>query len=456
MLLLRLISRRRRPAVATTAAATAIRALVAFALFGCAENQRLPIQPPGEFQTIAAVRTAVERGLEGVAGEYIVLLKSTSNGKGINLFSNHTPSTLATELAARHGFSVTRVFTRTIEGFSARLDERAIESLRHDPAVQTIEQEQYFHATGQTTPSGVARTGAVRVSTNTPASVDVYVLDTGIQPNHPDLNVVESKSFVPSAKSAADDNGHGTHVAGIIGARDNGQFVVGVCPGVRLHAIKVLNSSGNGQTSWIIAGLDYVVAQKQASPRNAVVVNLSLSGYAGSAEYSVLDSAIVSAIDAGVTVTIAAGNASDDAAMYTPAHVREAITVGAFDDGAADGKTDSWASFSNYGSVVDVLAPGVNILSTSTNSKTATLSGTSMAAPHVAGVAALYLSQHPGALPDEVAARIFAAANVPLPGPNRRVTGVPSNTTALCVYAGNFRTTPGTTARYARLNEAQY
>lgn len=275
-----------------------------------------------------------------------------------------------------------------------------------------VEQDQVVQALGKPTPppqvvpTGVARMGAdknpiahIGDGIDQRVDVDIAIIDTGIDLSHPDLNVVANVSFVPGpggkTRSGDDDNGHGTHVAGIAAALDNGIGVVGVAPGARLTAVKVLNSSGSGAISTVIAGVNWVADHASTIE----VANMSLGG----AYSQALNDAVAAAVAKGVVFTVAAGNAAADAANSSPASAPDAITVSALADsdgkpgglGAATsyGPDDTLATFSNYGSVVDVAAPGVAIYSTYAGGGYATMSGTSMAAPHVAGAAALYIAQ---------------------------------------------------------------
>jgi subtilisin family serine protease len=230
-----------------------------------------------------------------------------------------------------------------------------------------------------------------------------WVIDTGIDPNHPDLNVDVSRavSYVTRGRySTADANGHGTHVAGTIGAINNNIDVVGVAAGATLVGVRVLDGSGSGLYSWVIAGVDYVAAN--AAPGD--VANMSLGG-GGSAT---LDQAVINAASQGILFAVAAGNDSANAGSYSPARANHAniYTVSAIDN------TDNFAWFSNYGNPpVDVAAPGVNILSTKKGGGTTTMSGTSMATPHVAGLLLLGLPLHtsgtalgdPDGIPDPIA-----------------------------------------------------
>lgn len=259
----------------------------------------------------------------------------------------------------------------------------------------------------------------------TSSPVRVYVIDTGIDLKHPDLRVAAGVSFVPTEPTAQDYNGHGTHVAGIIGAKDNAVGVVGVCPDVMVYPVKVLDRQGSGFLSWITGGLSYVLRQKQANPNVPMVINMSLGGNAGTTAYNVMDLAVRNLVQHGVTCCVAAGNESTSASITTPAHTTEAITVGAYDI------NNVFANFSNYGSMVDVLAPGVNILSTYPNNRYAILSGTSMATPFVTGGVALYLVQHPTATPSQVQTALNSSATS---SGNALISQIPAHTTNMSLY----------------------
>jgi subtilisin len=308
------------------------------------------------------------------------------------------------------GAQVPYTFNSVIHGFTARIPNRqVIDALAKDPRVSYIEQDQQVQVfqipsqptgTNQALPTGINRIDAdlspIRSgdgTDNNNVDVDIAILDTGIDLSHPDLNVYVQKTFVSGTSSANDDNGHGTHVAGIAAAKDNSYGVVGVAPGARLWDIKVLDSTGSGLISDIIAGIDYI-----ASFANQVdVANLSFGCQCKSAA---LDSAINNAVAKGITFVVAAGNAHTDASTFSPANNPNVIAVSAIADSdgkcggvrssTSYGRDDSFASFSNYGSTVDMAAPGVSILSTYKGSTYAYMSGTSMAAPHAAGAAALY------------------------------------------------------------------
>jgi subtilisin family serine protease len=246
--------------------------------------------------------------------------------------------------------------------------------------------------------------------------VQVAIIDTGILATHPDLvgQVVGGKNCTNSRKGFVDENGHGTHVAGTIAGLNNKVGVIGVAPGVKLWAVRVLDKYGSGSWSSVICGLDFVTSMAPAKGGFIRVANMSLGGAGvsdnncGNTNNDALHKAICRARDAGITIVVAAGNSGANAANFVPAAYNDAvITVSALadsngKDGGGGAKTsygadDTFASFSNFGSAVDIGAPGVNIYSTWLNNSYATLSGTSMASPHVAAAAALYIATHAGA-----------------------------------------------------------
>ncbi len=226
-------------------------------------------------------------------------------------------------------------------------------------------------------------------------NVNVYIIDTGIDRTHPDLNVVEHVNFAGGPNK--DCNGHGTHVSGTVAAKDNSLGVVGVVPGAPLHGVKVLGCNGSGTLSGVIAGVDWVTGNRTLP----AVANMSLGGGASQA----MDDAIRNSVARGVVYAVAAGNSSADACNFSPARAGAGTDNGIITLSAVD-QSDNEAYFSNFGACVDMAAPGVGVLSTYLKDGYATLSGTSMASPHAAGTAALYLSSHPTATPAEVEAQM--------------------------------------------------
>ena len=294
----------------------------------------------------------------------------------------------------------------------------------------------------QTTPRGVRRVFAPKSpisridGIDQRVDADVAIVDTGIDKDHPDLNVVGGVNCSTSNRAAWDDgNGHGTHVAGIVGALDNGTGVVGVAPGVRLWAVRILNSSGAGLVSWYVCGLDWITAQRDpADPSRPLIeaVNMSVAKTGlrrpqlrATPTTIPMHQAVCRLVASGVTVVAAAGNNHFNAARLVPASYNEVITVSALADsdgrpGALGGKAcyswgtydkdDTFANFSNYGADVDLIAPGKCILSTVPGGY-GLLSGTSMAAPHVTAAAALYKSSRPTATPAQVRSALRAFGN---------------------------------------------
>lgn len=361
----------------------------------------------------AAEGAIVGAGAEGaVADSYIVVLKDGSTAD--------KPS-----LASKFGGAIGRQYTQGISGFSVVLKERQAKRLAADPAVAFVEQNKVLRAEAtQTNPPswGLDRIdqrdlpldGKYNYST-TASNVNVYVLDTGIRATHTDFGgrVKQGYDFVDNDTDADDGYGHGTHVAATIaGAK------YGVAKGASLYPVRVLGSDGSGTTAGVISGVDWITK----NAKKPAVANASLGGGASTA----LDTAVRNSIKSGVTWTIAAGNSNVNAANTSPARVTEALTVAAAD------RTDRRASFSNYGSVVDLFAPGVSITSAWKDNDTATYTGngTSFAAPHVAGAAALYLSTHTGATAAQVAQALISAST---PG---KVTNPGSGSPNRTLYVG--------------------
>jgi subtilisin len=353
-----------------------------------------------------------------------------------NLLSNVIVSLDANQIASvadfADGYAISTQYTynHVFSGFSAAVTPKVLARLSNDQRVLSVSNDGRVHAikttsnqmpacnfllgcqtSQQQTPWGISRIGA-NTSENTGEGVHVYVIDTGIDSDHGDLasNVsngysVEMCLGLGCSNTWDDDQGHGTHVAGTIGALDNNLDVIGVAPSVTLHAVKVLNAAGSGSNSGVIAGIDWVT-QQAISLGVPVVANMSLggggtktgtctnNGFVGSDNFH---RAICNAKNQGVIFAVAAGNDGENASQSTPAAYDDAvITV------SATNIDDDWASFSNWGNEtanwtihqsapVAIAAPGVNVLSTQNGGGTTSLSGTSMAAPHVAGVLALYL-----------------------------------------------------------------
>jgi len=370
--------------------------------------------------SVMAAMPSAAAAPSGRSGSYIVVLKDTATG----------PSTLARAHADRYGARVGHVYRHALKGYSAILSSDRIAALRADPNVAAVAPDLPVHAFVQTLPTGINRIDGELSSTvsgngSGVVNVDIAIIDTGISTSHPELNVVGGTNCV-GGPSFNDDNGHGSHVAGIAAARDNVDGVVGVAPGARLYAVKVLNSAGSGSISQIICGIDWVTARAGTIE----VANMSLGGssffgaFSGcNSNFDPMHPAICRSVQAGVTYAVAAGNSAMDANTFIPATYSQVITVSALADfnglpGGGAAATcradvdDTFANFSNFGADIDIIAPGVCILSTYLGSGYNTLSGTSMASPHVAGAAALYKANNPGATPAQVKTALQNAGNL--------------------------------------------
>ncbi len=307
------------------------------------------------------------------------------------------PTAVAREHAQRHGADVLFTYQYALEGYAARIPEGRLDEVRADEQVDYVEPDQTAQATAQTLPWGVNKIDADISSTRAGngsgaiSGVNAYIIDTGIY-SHTDLYRVNHVNFTGDGKNY-DCDGHGTHVAGSVAARDNTSYVVGAAPGAPLTGVKVLGCTGSGAYSGIIKGVDWVTA----NARKPAIANMSLGGPASQA----LDDAIKKSAASGIFYSLAAGNDGADACNYSPARAG-AGTDNGIATVAATNSSDGEPSWSNYGSCVDIWAPGASILSTSKSGGTATKSGTSMAAPHVGGGAALYLSRNTGASPSAV------------------------------------------------------
>ncbi|MEU4624613.1 S8 family peptidase [Actinoplanes sp. NPDC023801] len=339
---------------------------------------------------------------DAIPGSYIVVLKSGAQESG---------------LTKSYGGAVKRSFGKALNGYEATLTEAQAKRLAANSKVAYVEQNQVvtLAATQTNATWGLDRIDQRNrpLSTTytypvTASNVTAYIIDTGIRYTHSQFGGRATPGYDAVGSGAVDCNGHGTHVAGTVGGSTHG-----VAKAVRLVGVRVLNCSGSGTTAGVIAGVNWVTS-------NAVkpaVANMSLGGGASTS----IDTAVRNSIASGVTYAVAAGNSNANACNASPARVPTAITVGSTTN------TDARSSFSNYGTCLDIFAPGSSITSAWYNSNTATntISGTSMASPHVAGAAALVLSRNTGYTPAQVASALTTNATtgvVTSPGtgsPNR-------------------------------------
>jgi subtilisin family serine protease len=316
------------------------------------------------------------------------------------------PAAVANEHARAYGLQVRFVYTSAIEGYAAVFpNDRTLQRVQSDPRVDYTEQDQEVRATDQTLPWGIDRIDADVSSTlagngsGAVSNVNAYIIDTGVY-NHGDLNVVGHVNFRGDGQNT-DCNGHGTHVAGTVAARDNLRAVVGVAPAAPITGVKVLGCGGSGSTSGVIKGVDWVTANA-AEP---AIANMSLGG----GKSTTLDTAVRNSAASGVFYSIAAGNDGNNACNYSPARAGAGTNNGIMTVAATNLNNED-PTWSNSGSCVDIWAPGVNILSTKMGGGTTTKSGTSMAAPHGGGGGALYLSKNTVASPSSVEEALKDAA----------------------------------------------
>ncbi|MGX1881032.1 S8 family peptidase [Streptomyces sp. NPDC055287] len=369
-----------------------------------------------------------------IANSYIVTLDDAAADAG---------SAEGKALAKEYGAKIKKTYTAALNGYAVELSEAQAKKFAADPAVDSVVQNRTFtiDATQPNPPSwGLDRIDQKALPLNQsytyPDSagegVTAYVIDTGVRITHSDFGGRASYGYdaIDNDNTAQDGHGHGTHVAGTVAG---GAY--GVAKKAKVVGVRVLNNQGSGTTAQVVAGIDWVT-------RNAVkpaVANMSLGGGVDTA----LDTAVRNSIASGVTYAVAAGNESTDASTKSPARVAEAITVG------ATTSTDAKASYSNYGSILDIFAPGSSITSSWNTSDTATnsISGTSMASPHVAGAAALYLAANKTATPAQVSSALTSAATtgvVTSPG-----TGSPNR----LLYVGTGDTPPPTGKRFENLTD---
>ena len=328
------------------------------ALAACADADPTAARAPQAAPLLTAGANALE-------GRYVVVLNEGANSRSV---------------AAVAGVSPRYVYTAALSGFAAELNAGQLNALRHNPAVRYVEQDQQVQAAATQTGAtwGLDRIdqrnrplSGTYTYTSTGTGVYAYVIDTGIQANHPQFGTRAASVYDALGGTGADCNGHGTHVAGTIGST-----TYGVAKNVQLRGLRVLDCNGSGATSGIIAAVDWV----RLNRTNPAVANLSLGGGLSSS----LNTAVTNLANSGVFVAVAAGNSNADACNYSPASAAAVFTT------ASSESTDAKRSSSNWGSCVDGYAPGGSITSTWIGGGTNTISGSSMASPHVAGVAALY------------------------------------------------------------------
>ncbi len=375
-------------------------ALAAVALAAaCSENPGTPVAP-GAGTRLAPVASVAG---QAIPGSYIVVVKAGAD---------------PTSVAAIAGVGPKYVYTAAVNGFAADLNQGQLTALQHNKNVDYIEPDQ--EVTADVTQTG-ATWGIDRIDqrslplsgtysyTTTASTVYVYVIDTGIYTAHPDFGGRAAVAYDALGGNGQDCNGHGTHVSGTIGGN-----AYGVAKGVKLRAVRVLNCSGSGSTSGVIAGINWV----RANATKPAVANMSLGGGYSSS----MNTAVTNLANSGVFLAVAAGNSSANACNYSPSSASAVFTV------AASTSTDARASYSNYGSCVDAYAPGSSIKSDWLNGGTNTISGTSMATPHVAGVAALYKGTYGDAATSTVSSWIINNSTA------SKITGNPSGTPNRLLY----------------------
>lgn len=372
-------------------------ALIAASLAGCAAEDK-------ESVSVGTRRAPLIAAADAVPGQYIVVLERAAPSMSLA-----SVQALASRVQARADSRLLRTYS-VLPAFAARLSPAALDEIRRDPAVAYVEEDGRarvvaVHDVGSG-PDGLdridqrllPRDGQYDDHDNDGAGVHAYVVDTGIRSTHAEFagRIGSMSDFVDDGRAGEDCNGHGSHVASTVaGAR------YGVARAATLHAVRVLDCNGSGTYAGVIAGVDHV-STDCASRGGPCVANMSLGGGFSQA----VNDAVAGAVEAGVAFAVAAGNENRNACTTSPASEPAAVTVGAVDD------NDKRASFSNFGTCVDIFAPGVSILGAAIGNDSATqsISGTSMASPHVAGVMASFLGINPDATPADVEAALEAVA----------------------------------------------
>lgn len=358
-----------------------------------------------------------------IEGSYIVVLK--------NEFTTQSANAAANDVANRHGGKIERTYNSAIRGYSASMSATEAKRTAADPKVAYVEQNQVVSLSADqlNPPSwGLDRVDQRDLPLDskysyatTASNVDTYIIDTGIRVTHNDFGgrAKHGYDFVDNDSNASDCNGHGTHVAGTVGGSS-----YGVAKGATLYGVRVLDCQGSGSYAGVIDGIDWVTSNASGPS----VANMSLGGGASTA----VDDAVRRSIASGVTYALAAGNSDADACNSSPARTKEAITVG------STTRSDARSSFSNYGTCLDIFAPGSDITSAwiGSDSDSNTISGTSMASPHVAGGAALYLADNPSATPAQV--RDALVNN----GTKNKVSDAGSGSPNVLLYTGDGGTSP--------------
>jgi subtilisin family serine protease len=402
---------------------TAVVFALVFVVAGC--DSPVSVEPPESMDPIAgAANVATPAGASGqsIPDQIIVVFNDRVSD----------PGPIARMLAQANKGQLLHTYETAVKGFAMRIPAQAqqavMNALSRNPQVLHVEADQIIQlgAIQSNATWGLDRIDQRALPLNSTYTYDasgsgvrVFIIDTGIRYEHVDFGGRAVFGFDAFGGNGSDGNGHGTHVAGTVGGT-----TWGVAKGVTLVAVRVLNNNGSGTTSGVVAGIDWVTRNKGSQP---AVANLSLGGGAS----TTIDNAVENAVRAGVTMVVAAGNSNANACNYSPARATNAITVG------STTSTDTRSSFSNFGSCLDLFAPGASITSAWHTSNTAitTISGTSMAAPHVAGVAALYMAANPSSSPAQVdnALKSTATANVVgsagTGSPNRLLYTAPSGST---------------------------